>query len=952
MIILYLSEKFLPKYHFKLKLIFNLIFIYCCWCCHNLIAQNNITVNAKFHPDKKSIAISQSITITNTTSKTLDSIYLYDWNNSYSSRGTELAKRFAEEYSGKLHFSKDEDKGYTDISSIKSEAKNVDYKRIQPDIIAIGMDDKLHPNDNITLQLNYTIKLPSDKFTRFGITGKNNVKLKEWFIIPAKLTDDWIYYSNKDLNDLYFPNCNINLTITTPTTHTIASDLDVASSIKTDSTRTVQFIGKNRINTETHFSINHNFNELSTDKFTYVSNIDDDGIDLAIKAVIHDKIAFFLNDNLGAYPHEKILLSEASYKRNPVYGLNQLPSFIRPFPDGFQYEMKILKATISKYVKNTINTNPRYDYWVNDAIESYLMIKYVDENYPNMKILGSLSKILGIRSYELAKKTFNDQYYYFNLYTARKNLDQKLSSSKDDLLKYNANISNKNKAGVGLLYLEDYLEEDVVATAIKEFYTAQNLKTCTSSSFINYLQTKTNKDISWFLSDYVNSNYKIDYVITDVTENGNKLTVNIKNKETTATPVSIYQLIDGKIISKHYTDGFTGHKTVDIPNNKPDKIIINYEGIIPEYNLRNNTKTVKPHLFNKPLKFSFIQDAEASNYNQIFYVPEMGYNLYDGLSLGLTLTNKTLLPKAFTYKIKPLYGLNSQQIVGSVSTNYTKFYKNRDLFSTVYGVSYREYHYTENLKYQKFNPYVIFNFKNKTDLRDNAHTYVIARSVTVEKEKNEQIIDDDPNYNVFNFKFSTSDRNLINYNAFKTDLQFSKNFGKISANYEYRKIFSNNRQLNFRAFVGAFLYNKTNSDFFSFALDRPSDYLFDYNYYGRSESTGIYSQQIIIADGGFKSKLETPFANDWMMTINTGTTLWKYILAYGDVGILQNNNSPEFVYDSGVHLNLVPDYFELYFPVYSNLGWEVGQSRYTDKIRFKITLTPKILIGLFTRKWL
>lgn len=935
-----------------MKQLFNFI-TYCILCfSYSVIAQNHITVNAKFNPDKKEIVVSQSISIINTTPKVLDSVYLYDWNNSYSSRNTELAKRFAEEYSTKLHFSEDEDKGSTDIESIKYGSENLIYKRIQSDVIAIGIDGKLKPNDSITLQLNYTLKLPSDKFTRFGITPKKNVKLKEWFIIPAKLTDDWVYYSNKDLDDLYFPNSNINLTITTPSTHNIISDLDVVSTTKTDSTLTSNFIGRNRFNSETHFTINNNFDELGTEKFTYVTNIPDEGISLVIKAVIHDKIAFFLNDNLGPYPHEKILLSNAAYKRNPVYGLNQLPNFIRPFPDGFQYEIKILKATISKYIKNTINTNPRQDYWLNDALESYLMIKYVEENYPNMKILGSLSKIWGLRSFELAKKEFNDQYYYFSLYTARKNLDQRLSTSKDDLLKYNVNISNKNKAGVGLLYLEDYLGAELVSSAIKEYYDTLNLKTSKASNFIHFLQTKTDKDISWFLTDYVNSNYKIDYVIDNVTENGRKLAIQLKNKETTATPISLYQLIDGKIISKHYTEGFTGRKTIEIPNNKPDRIIINYEGIIPEYNLRNNTKTIKPHLFNKPLKFTFVKDAEASNFNQLFYVPELGYNLYDGFSPGLIFTNKTLLPKAFTYKIKPMYGLKSNKIVGSFSTNYTSFYKNKKLFSALYGISYQQYHYEQNLKYQKFNPYVILTFRDETNLRDNSNSYILARNVTVEKEKSEFIIDEEPNYNVFNLKFGISDRNLINYNSFNTDLQFSKNFGKLSASYEYRKIFSNNRQVNFRAFAGTFLYNKTNSDFFSFALDRPSDYLFDYNYYGRSESTGIYSQQIIIADGGFKSKLETPFANDWMMTVNTGTTLWKYILAYGDVGVLKNNGNTEFVYDSGIHVNLVPDYFELYFPMYSNLGWEVGQPHYADKIRFKITLTPKILIGLFTRKWL
>jgi hypothetical protein len=150
------------------------------------------------------------------------------------------------------------------------------------------------------------------------------------------------------------------------------------------------------------------------------------------------------------------------------------------------------------------------------------------------------------------------------------------------------------------------------------------------------------------------------------------------------------------------------------------------------------------------------------------------------------------------------------------------------------------------------------------------------------------------------------------------------------------------------------LRNKTNDDFFSFALDRPTDYLFDYDYLGRSEDTGIYSQQIIIAEGGFKSILDERyrFSNDWIATANTSFNLWRWIELYGDAGFVKNRGLVgKFVYDSGVRLNLVTDYFELYFPVYSNNGWEVGRPNYGEKIRFIITVSPKTLIGLFTRKW-
>ncbi|WP_372975073.1 hypothetical protein, partial [Muriicola sp.] len=77
-----------------------------------------------------------------------------------------------------------------------------------------------------------------------------------------------------------------------------------------------------------------------------------------------------------------------------------------------------------------------------------------------------------------------------------------------------------------------------------------------------------------------------------------------------------------------------------------------------------------------------------------------------------------------------------------------------------------------------------------------------------------------------------------------------------------------------------------------------------------------------------------------------------WIEFYGDLGLVKNQGiDTRFVYDSGIRLNLVTDYFELYFPIYSNNGWEIAQPAYDEKIRFLVTLSPKTLIGLFTRKW-
>jgi hypothetical protein len=59
-----------------------------------------------------------------------------------------------------------------------------------------------------------------------------------------------------------------------------------------------------------------------------------------------------------------------------------------------------------------------------------------------------------------------------------------------------------------------------------------------------------------------------------------------------------------------------------------------------------------------------------------------------------------------------------------------------------------------------------------------------------------------------------------------------------------------------------------------------------------------------------------------MTTLNGGYTIWNWIELYGDA---EKQKPKRFVYDSGIRLNLVPDYFEMYLPVYSSNGWEMRQ---------------------------
>ena len=166
------------------------------------------------------------------------------------------------------------------------------------------------------------------------------------------------------------------------------------------------------------------------------------------------------------------------------------------------------------------------------------MIDYVDTYYPKMKLIGNLSDIIGIRWFHAADLEFNDQYQFLYMNVARMNIDQPLNTSQDSLVKFNKNIANAYKAGVGIKYLEEFLGDSTVSESIGEFYKNYKLKPTSDDQFAEILQKNAGKDISWFFEDYVGSNTKIDFKIQKVTKReDDSLDVQIQNLRQNEMPI-------------------------------------------------------------------------------------------------------------------------------------------------------------------------------------------------------------------------------------------------------------------------------------------------------------------------------------------------------------------------------------------------------------------------------
>ncbi len=943
--------------------------------------ENKYHINAEFNIQEKSVNIQQSLKFYNNSGIALNNILINDWANSYSNANSPLGKRLSEEFSLSFQRSTKNQRGRTIINSISDfDNKKLNFKRLQSniDVIKIHLKETLNAGESINLNFNYQIIIPESDFTKYGINQEKDINIRDWFLTVCKFVNgNWLIESNLDLNDLSIEPSEFKFKISYPLDYVLISDLPQLTKYKTNLNNVFESKKEVRMNTTIlmqkkslfkEYKIGDNIVITDLDNYivkedsiinkflNYVDNKLGDklmlnklrGKNINIDSIIN-KTFNYVESKLGNYPFKKIILSKHNQSRNPIYGLNNIPKVINPFDESFLFEFNLLKLILNSYLSETLSIHKRKNYWENEGIITYLLIDYIENNYPNLKLIGKYSELAILKNRIFSKYKFNEQYRLFENIISSRNINQPVLTDLDLLTRVNQKIINPYKTGLGFQMLSQYIGSESVDFAIKEYVSLNTLNNISYVSFQDVFNLKTNVNSKWFFRDYLNSKSKGDYSIIKISSNKLLSTYKIsKSKKISDFPLKLSFTRDDNVIDEKWLM-FKNKDTLVSFNYRPNTFIeINKDKFVSEISYKNNIASFDK--FKKPIKFVLFNDFDNPKKNQVYYMPLINYNLYDGLMPGLRLSNATPVFKPFTYRVSPYFSSKQNKVLGKLNFKYVKYHTNKKLFSTQYFIGASTFHYKDDLSYTTLFPSLTLTFREK-DLRSNRRQFINIRYVSVYREENNNQ-KENPNYNILNAKYIFSNTTGEKGFTFNTNLQFSKNFIKNSFTLNFRKYYKNNRQYNLRLFLGKFLYNSTVDDYYSFSIYRSRDYMYNYNLLGRSESTGFFSQQYIGSEGALKSKVKHPYANDMLLSFNAGFTLWQWVEAYYDFASVKNKNiKTKFVYDSGIRLNLLTDYFELYFPFYSSLGNELSQSNYLEKIRFKISLDPSTVSGLISRRW-
>ena len=904
--------------------------------CQNI---NSYNIEAKLNSEDKTLTVSQIMKFKNTSNISLNKIVLEDWANSYVDNRTSLAKRISDEYSRSFTFATKKQRGSTQIKSITS--NNIESWRKSEktsDIINIYLKKELKKGESIEIEINYQVKLPDSKFTGYGFDN-SNYYLKNWIIVFSNISEsEWYSQSNLNLNDQSLKKSRYEMKVSFDKNYYLFSNLKINKTEVLTDTKNIYLSGSDINDVKIDLLIDENYrnfqninNEIETDIFE-ISSLKE-----AEKKItrVNNFVKDYFNDNSDL----KLLVPKKDYDSNPFYGLNQLPSFISPFSDEFLEEIVFLKSFIINYLNQKLNLNRRESHWIYKGLEIFIIDKYINDFYPKVRFIGRLSGISFLKNYEISKMNFNDLFLNYSEYVQRLNLHQADDQSSEYLTRINHDIASPYHSGVGLKYLENLIGENNLKDLILKISSIDSREDL-NNLFLNYEK----RDLNWFIEDYIGNRQSIDLKLRRI----NKKEILIEEKNNISIPYSIGYLKNDSIIQNI---DFEEYKKIKIPNIDFDYIVINPKISLPELNKSNNWIYNNSNL--KPLKIKFIGDLENPKFKTLFLRPEVTYNLYDGVSPGINLLNKGLKNKLFNFEIFTQYASKEDALVGSLNLKYQLNNELKDNYSTIFNLFYTSNHYKENLRYQVFSPSVRINFRDNKNLRSKVKKSISLSLFNVNKDsdiQNNNLLD---KYSIYNLGYYYSDIGIIKYLKSSINTEFSDNFGKVNFVFDYRRLLKSNRQFQARVYLGKFFWNNDQFDDFNYNLGRSSGYLFLNNYLGRSESTGLLSQQFIMAGGGFKSFFNNPTTNNFMLSTNLNIGIWKWIEGYLDMGILKDSSEDSrYFYGTGLRLNLLPDFFELYFPISSNNGFELDDFRYRDKIRFIVSYNLESLGNLFSRRWL
>lgn len=950
----------------------------------------------------------------------LNEIWMHLWANAYKDRSTAFSKQKVRTGSARFYFAKDSELGYFSGIDFIVGGNSVswDFDPENPDIALLRLDEPLKPGGKITISTPFQLKIPAS-FSRLGHVGQS-YQMTQWFPKPAVYDKDgWHPMPYLDMGEFYSEFGSFDVKITLPENYIVGatgvlqnqSELDFllkkaeeseAFLKQTEDIPTTDTFPPSSPDFKTlHYKAEnvHDFawfadkrfyvlkgevtlpSGRKVDTWTMFTNKEAELWKESIGYI--NRAVEFYSDLVGEYPYPQATALQSAlsagggmeYPMITVIGLSGNPEAL---------DAVITHEVGHNWFYGILAFNERDHPWLDEGINSYYDHRYNELYYghsdlqmlPGFITKGSDAQVLDVA-------------YQFQ---ARRKLDQAPETTSDDFTFLNYFLGAYEKPAQFLRLLEMYLGTEEFDRISRSFYEKWKFKHPQPEDFKAHWQAETGKELNWLFDGMIASNEKMNYKIKGISK-GDDFRLTIKNLGKVDAPFPLSGIKNDSIVATQWEEGFTGKKELSFPAGDYDMIVVDEQGYTLDVDRRNNNiKTNGLFKTCNPLRLKYLAGLEHSKKSTLYWTPIAAWNNYDKTMAGLAIYNTTIPANKFEFVLAPMYAFVTETATGMAGFKYNTYPNSNALQRMIFGVDLRSFNaaYISNhdyyRRYYRAAPYIHIDLKKKAS--SNTYQSILLKSIILGEEVAEVSTDGTGTYLGNNYEnslinrivYSLENRRVINpysldfmleQQSYTAGIREDHNYLKAAIEAKTAYTYDSNKNINFRFFAGGFLTNtrrdasgvSTRSIRGSLVMTKEgtNDYAYDDLYFGRSDQSGIWAQQVSLREGGFKTpfggKTATGQSNNFIVSMNIKADLpMKLPLnlplkPYFDIGYFDDARpiaseatfEDQLMWSGGFMLDFFNGGLGVYFPVINSENINTiydsqGSGKYWARIAYSVDL--------------
>lgn len=928
---------------------------------------------------------------------TLSFIIMHLWPNAYRSPKTALGKQLTRSGNTRMQTSGPEDLGYIDSLAFEIDGEPCvwDYDDEHIDICTLLLESPITPGRSIKISTPFKVKLPTGRISRLGHIGQS-YQITQWYPKPAVYDrEGWHGMPYLNQGEFYSEYGSFDVSITLPENYTVGATGDLQTekevgrlkglvkstrawidSLEQDTlwkeikisedfpessthTKTLRYT-QDRVHdfawfADKRYRVLNGKVELpgSGDSVTVWTMFTDREAKLWSQSIeyMHDAVYYYSLWN-GDYPYRQATAVDGTISAG---GGMEYPNVtvIGTSGDPLGLETVIMHEVGHNWFYGILGSNERRYAWMDEGLNSYNELRYLERKYPNSYLLtGNSDSNILVQFAGLDRYGAHDVHYLSYMLSARQNSDQPMNLSSEKYVPLNYGTVVYSKSAVWFNYLKHYLGEEKMDEAMHAYFNKWKFKHPYPSDFAEVMRSTSGKQLNWLFDKGIDSTAKIDYAVSRIKKRGEGHKVILKNKGGVDGPIPVAFYNGDSEVSRSWVEGSHGKIELDVTEGA-NSVVIDPDEVVPEIRRHNNRADVQgwgKRL--EPIEIKLLGQLEDPTRSEILWTPLATASVPGGFMPGVAIYNSFVPVSRLNWLIAPMFSTKAVDVSGMGEVYYS-IMPQGSLFQTIdIGVSGRRfvrdnlffYDPVEHLSFFRVSPYVRFDLRPYQST-GNWNDEFTVRSIIVGSES---IIPSSMKKRIDSEVLTRVDYDLSykhpNYGT-KAGVRFEMHEEFLRSSIEVVNILEADKilKLRSRVFVGGFLSNNSTDPRFNYRMEGQTqwnDYAYDHYFMDRSMVSELLNRQMTESHGGFKIPTAVGSSSQGLFAYNAELFISKFPIGiFSDIGFSFDGDA---LGDAGICIAGKRRFFGLYLPlVYTdNIAQEISANGwgFLDLIRFQLNV--------------